>query len=309
MRTLILTASLLSFSSAAMAQQAPFVVAETGQGYGRLQAAVDAIGTREGTIDIAPGHYRDCAVQNGGAVRYRSVQPGGAVFSGGVCEDKAALVLHGRSARVEGIVFENMAVSEGNGAGIRLETGDLTVDNSTFRNSQQGILSATFPSGSVTVTRSTFSGLGTCDFGGGCAHSIYIGEYGSLTVTHSRFEAGRGGHYVKSRAPRARIVDNSFDDSRGHGTNYMIDLPNGATGQISGNEMVQGKDKDNYSAFIALGAEGHENRSAGLTITGNGAHYVPGLQRSSALLADWTGDAVTVSGNDVAPGVAVKARR
>lgn len=309
MRILLPAVSLLCLSSAAMAQQAPFTVAETGRGFGRLQAAVDAIGGGAGTIAIAPGTYRECAVQNGGTIRYRALQPGTAIFSGGICEDKAALVLHGRAASVEGIVFEKMAVSDGNGAGIRLETGDLTVDNSVFRDSQQGILSATFPGGSVTVTRSTFSGLGTCDYGGGCAHSIYIGDYGSLTVSHSRFEVGRGGHYVKSRAPRARIMDNSFDDSRGHETNYMIDLPNGATGQISGNEMVQGRDKDNYSAFIALGAEGHENRSAGLSITGNGAHFVPGLQRSSALLADWTGEAVTVSGNDVSPGITVKARR
>lgn len=313
MRILLVSASLLCLTaSAAIGQQsgaAPFVVMETGAGYSRLQGAVDAIGGGGGTIRIAPGRYRDCAVQNGGAITYRAAEPGTAVFSGGVCEDKAALVLHGRSARVEGIVFENMAVSDGNGAGIRLETGDLFVDNSVFRDSQQGILTATFPGGSVTVDRSTFSGLGTCDFGGGCAHSIYIGEYGSLTVTHSRFEAGRGGHYVKSRAPRVRMVDNSFDDSRGHETNYMIDLCNGATGQVSGNEMVQGKDKDNYSAFIALGAEGHENSSAGLSITGNGAHFVPGVQRSSALLADWTGDRVVVNGNSLSPGIAVMARR
>ncbi|HEX7873099.1 MAG TPA: right-handed parallel beta-helix repeat-containing protein, partial [Sphingobium sp.] len=274
MRFLALSLSLFCVSaSSAIAQGggAPFTVVETGRGYGRLQDAVDAIGSGTGTVEIAPGRYRDCAVQNGGSVVYRAAVPGGSVLSGGICEDKAALVLHGRSARVEGLIFEKMAVSDGNGSGIRLETGDLSIDNSVFRDSQQGLLTASFPQGSITITRSTFTGLGTCEFSGGCAHSIYVGDYGSLTVSHSRFEAGNGGHYVKSRAPRVRIVDNSFDDSRGHATNYMIDLPYGATGVISGNEMVQGKDKENYSAFIALGAEGKENSSAGLSITGNGA--------------------------------------
>ncbi|HEX7857987.1 MAG TPA: right-handed parallel beta-helix repeat-containing protein [Sphingobium sp.] len=312
MRFLLMSASLLCVSaSVAVAQsgRAPFTVAETGAGYAHLQQAVDAIGSGTATIDIAPGQYRECAVQNGGSIRYRAETPGTAVFSGGICEDKAALVLHGRSARVEGIVFEKMAVSEGNGAGIRLETGDLVIDNSVFRNSQQGLLTASYPQGSVTITRSTFSRLGTCDYGGGCAHSVYIGDYGSLTINHSRFEAGTGGHYVKSRAPHVRIVDNSFDDSRGHATNYMIDLSNGATGQISGNEMVQGKDKDNYSAFIALAAEGKENSSNGLTISGNGAHFVPGVQRSSALLADWTHDRVALGSNDIAAGITARVQR
>src|SRR3546814_5965210 len=71
-----------------------------------------------------------------------------------------------------------------------------------------------------------------------------------------RFELGNGGHYVKSRAAKAEIRDNSFDDTGGRETNYMIDLPEGATGLITANQMVQGKNKEYYSAFIALAAEG-----------------------------------------------------
>ncbi len=67
-------------------------------------------------------------------------------------------------------------------------------------------------------------------------------------MTRSRFEEGRGGHYVKSRAARVEIASSSFDDARGKATNYMIDLPGGAVGQISNNWFVQGRDKENYSA-------------------------------------------------------------
>ncbi|MCE7796908.1 right-handed parallel beta-helix repeat-containing protein [Sphingobium sufflavum] len=308
--TLLIASSTLAQGGAhAQGRAAPFTVAETGAGYGRLQEAVDAIGGGTGTVEVAPGTYGDCAVQQGGAIRYVAVTPGTAVFSGGICEGKAALVLNGRSARVEGLIFERMAVPDGNGAGIRLQTGDLVIDNSIFRDSQQGVLTATFPAGSVVINRSTFSGLGRCDQDLDCAHSVYIGAYGSLTITRSRFDSGRGGHYVKSRARRVRIVDNSFDDSRGHETNYMIDLPNGATGEISANEMVQGRNKDNYSTFIALAAEGAKQPSTGLSITGNGAHFVPGLERSSNLLADWTHERIVVGGNDLSPGIAVRVQR
>lgn len=311
MRFLLLSLPLLSVAASADAEigGAPFTIVESGGRYAHLQQAVDAIGEGRGTISIAPGLYRECAVQNGGDIRYGAASPGTVVFSGGICEGKAALVLHGRSASVDGMIFEKMAVPDGNGAGIRLETGNLSIDNSVFRQSQQGLLTASFPSGSITITRSTFSGLGTCAFSGGCAHSIYVGDYGSLTINRSRFEAGTGGHYVKSRAPVVQIVDNSFDDSRGEMTNYMIDLPNGARGRISGNEMVQGRSKDNYSAFIALGAEEAEHSSDGLAIAGNGARFVPGVDRNSAFLADWTGAAVALGVNDLAPGIKKVDRR
>src|SRR3546814_8257402 len=63
-----------------------------------------------------------------------------AIFGGVTCEGKAALVLRGDGARVEGVVFQNMRVPDGNGAGIRLERSDLDVVNAMFRGSEQGIL-------------------------------------------------------------------------------------------------------------------------------------------------------------------------
>lgn len=282
---------------------------DSGERFTSLADAVAAIGAGQGTVTIAPGVYGDCAVQTEGIVTYRAAQPGTAVFDGGACEGKAVLVLRGRGAAVDGVVFRNIAVPDGNGAGIRLEKGNLTVTNSMFVDSQQGILTASDPAASIRISRSTFNGLGRCDGGLACAHSIYIGEIASLVVERSRFEAGTGGHYVKSRARRADIVDNSFDDSKGRATNYMIDLPNGATGRIVANEMVQGADKDNYSAFIAVAAEGAHQPSDGLVIEGNGARFVPGLNRSSAFVADWSGARLAIGANDLGAGIVRYQRR
>ena len=165
-------------------------------------------------------------------------------------------------------MFQHMEVPDLNGAGIRLETGNLVVINSWFRDSQQGILTSDDPSASILIDHSTFSGLGRCDQGASCAHSIYIGNYGSLTVTHSRFERGNGGHYLKSRAARAVVTGNSFDDSHGHTTNYMIDLCAGSVGSITDNVFVQGKDKENHSAMITVAAE------ARIEMTDLLAHFV-----------------------------------
>lgn len=297
-------------TAAVLAQgTAPFTVTETGRGYGSLQQAVDAVGNGSGTIAIAPGTYRQCAVQQGGTISYLAVQPGSVTFDGVTCEGKAAFVLRGNAAKVSGIIFRGMAVSDFNGAGIRLERGDLTVAQSWFADSQQGILTGDDQNGTIVIDKSTFSGLGTCEGAGGCAHSIYIGNYGRLRVTRSRFERGTGGHYVKARATRVEIAASSFDDSNGSSTNYMIDLPAASTGQITNNWFVQGRSKENYSAFIAVGAEDRLHSANGLVVAGNDARFAPSVRRSSAFVADWTGDDITIQDNNLGAGLARYERR
>ncbi|PKP98856.1 MAG: hypothetical protein CVT74_09665 [Alphaproteobacteria bacterium HGW-Alphaproteobacteria-13] len=282
---------------------APYVVAETGQGFGRLQEAVDAIGDGTGTIRIAPGYHRDCAVQTAGRVAFVAAEPGRAILDGVTCEGKAALVLRGAGARVEGLVFQNMRVPDGNGAGIRLEQSDLSISDSLFRNSEEGILTADDPSATLTIDRSTFSRLGRCDRGLSCAHSVYTGAYGRVVVTHTRFEKGSGGHYLKTRARAVDIRDNSFDDTQGTATNYMIDLPAGATGRIANNLFVQGRDKENYSALIAVAAETRDNSSRGLSIENNRASLPQGIGRTTAFVADWSGDPLAIGANELGDGI------
>ncbi len=299
-----------ALSAAASAQSgAPFQNAETGRSYGSLQQAVDAIGEGEGTIIIAPGTYRQCAIQKAGVVAFRASVPGQSVFDSATCEDKAALVLRGDAASIDGIIFQNMRVKDRNGAGIRLEKGDLTITRAIFRNSEQGILTADDRSGSISIDRSTFSGLGRCDGGYSCAHSIYIGGYGSLSVSNSRFERGNGGHYVKSRATRISVTDSAFDDTRGKETNYMIDLSNGAIGSIARNVFVQGASKENYSAFITVAPEGRQQSSVGLSISANEASIAPGVERNTVFLADWSGDRIALGGNRLGRGLKPFERR
>ena len=286
----------------------PFVVAETGQYFGSLQQAVAAIGAGSGTIRIAPGRYRDCAVQEAGRIAFVAEERGSAVFDGGACEDKATLVLRGRAASVDGLVFVNVRVPDGNGAGIRLEDGDLRVSYTLFANGQCGILTANGLPGSISIDRSTFSGLGKHPDGDG-AHSLYVGDYGRLSVTNSRFERGTGGHYLKSRSARIEVLNNSFDDSQGRRTNYLIDLSNGATGRIAGNTFVNGLGKENHGTMIAVAPEGAENSSAGLVIEDNDVSLAPGFPWHTAFVGDWSGERLAIRGNRVARGIALVERR
>jgi len=302
-RTLALAAALSAATAAAQPAPARFTVVETGRTYARLADAVEAIGDGRGTIRIAPGRYRDCAVQEAGRIAFVAETEGTAIFDGGICEDKATLVLRGESAHVEGLVFTHDRVADGNGAGIRIEQGDLSVAYVRFVDSQCGILSAADPNGTISIDHSTFSGLGRHPDGNG-AHSLYIGHYGALRVTNSRFERGTGGHYLKSRSPRIEALNNSFDDSAGTDTNYMIDLPEGAVGRIAGNIFVQGVGKENYGTLIAVHAEAGDHPSAGLIIEDNVASVAPGFRWSTAFVGDWSGEALVIRNNRLGERIA-----
>ncbi len=302
-RILPLIALALTAPAVAQTARAPFTIQETGQGFATVDEAVQSVRMGTATILIAPGTYRQCTVQAGGVITYKAVEPGTVIFDGTTCEGKAAFVLRGQGSVVDGIIFRNMRVGDGNGAGVRTEMGDLTVKNSMFLDSQEGILGGQPTGQRITIDHSSFSGLGQCDESPDCAHSIYLANQGNVTVTNSRFERGRGGHYVKLRSPNVQIADNSFDDTGGHKTNYMIDLPDGATGLITRNTFVQGRDKENWTGFVVVAAESRTYPSAGLRVEGNVANLAPGETRSPAFVADLSHERLAVGANKLGAGV------
>ena len=92
-------------SQAAAQGSGAFTIEENGRSFATLQQAVDAIGDARATILIAPGTYRQCAVQRAGVVLYAARENGSVTFDTATCEGKAALVLRGLGAEVRGITF------------------------------------------------------------------------------------------------------------------------------------------------------------------------------------------------------------
>jgi len=303
MRHLIPFLALALTVPAAAQRGAPFTIAETGQGFATIDDAVQSVRMGTATILISPGTYHQCTVQAGGVITFKAVQPGTAIFDGTTCEGKAAFVLRGQGSTVDGLVFRNMRVPDGNGAGVRTEMGNLTVTNSMFMDSQEGILGGEPVNQKIVIDHSTFTGLGQCDETPDCAHSIYLANKGSVSITNSRFERGTGGHYVKLRVPNISIANNSFDDTGGRKTNYMIDLPEGSSGVITRNTFVQGRQKENWTGFVVVAAEARNYRSAGLRVEGNTASLAPGETRSPAFVADYSHERLAVGANKLGTGI------
>src|SRR3546814_12388711 len=89
----------------------------------------------------------------------------------------------------------------------------------------------------------------------------------------------------------------------------MVDLPAGATGRIANNLFVQGSDKENRSALIAVAAEGADNPSRGLAITGNRASLSPETSWPSVFVADWSGESLATAAHDLGPRLPKLGRR
>jgi hypothetical protein len=67
--------------------------------------------------------------------------------------------------------------------------------------------------------------------------------------------------------------------------------------------FVQGADKENYSALIAVAAEGRVHSSNGLAISGNDASIAPGVDRNTIFVAVWGDDRPVLGSNRLGRGL------
>nr|MCV4206126.1 right-handed parallel beta-helix repeat-containing protein [Roseomonas sp. SXEYE001] len=184
-------------------------------------------------------------------------------------------------------------VSSNNGAGVRYETGNLTITNSYIHDNQNGVLANADASGSITVRNSEFDGNGAGD---GFTHNLYANGVGSLVIEDSYFHDAVVGHEIKSRALNTTITNNRIFDNEGNAS-YSIDLPDGGKAVIADNVIQQSANTSN-PAIIHFGGENAPPAGSSLSITGN--TVINDLDTPSAkLLLNHTDLTAQVSGNRV----------
>jgi hypothetical protein len=213
------------------------------------------------TVKIASGTYVDCAVWPR-RVSNLTIEGQGAVIADRTCSSKGLFVVDSSDVVIRGITFKGAKVKDHNGAGIRIEGKNVTVENSRFIDNENGILTNNGPTSTVTVRNSYFEGNGTCI--AACGHGIYAGHLGLLRVEKSEFVGQHEGHHVKSRALRTELVDNTIHDGPAGNASYLVDVPNGGDVLITGNALEKGPNAKNHSAAIVIGEES-EKRGANPT--------------------------------------------
>lgn len=154
------------------------------------------------------------------------------------------------NAILENIVFDGAQVSDGNGgngAGIRFQANNLTINNCAFMNCQNGILegNGAVNSSNVLIMNSEFYNNGyqlqNASLSG-YEHHIYISASADiLMVSNCWFHHPRGqANSLKTRAQRSFILYNLIDEeSDGYGS-WEINIAQGGLNVIMGNVIIQG---------------------------------------------------------------------
>jgi len=244
------------------------------------------------TVLIQPGEYDDCAVWDASNLTIAASGPG-VVFAGKTCQGKAIFVINGNDVTVRGITFMHAAVPDHNGAGIRAQGTNLTIEDSRFIDNEEGILSGANRRSTIRIIGSEFRGNGTCI--AACAHGVYAGNIGLLDVEQSHFTDTHEGHDIKSRALRTVLRGNDISDGPTGHASYLVDIPNGGDLLMEHNTLSKGPHTDNNTTAVAIGEEGESNPTASLVIRDNA--FTNLLSQQTAFVTNRTGTPAELSGN------------
>jgi len=218
-------------------------------------------------ILIGPGEYFDCTVwQANNLVIEGSGPDAKAIITDKTCQGKAIFVIAGNDTTVRNLTLTRARVPDMNGAGIRMEGRNLTIEAVKFINNQDGILGGG-PGSRVIVRDSQFLQNGIC--ANACAHGIYAGEVDLLRVEHSRFFETWQGSHVKSRGLRTEVIGCDIADGTNGTSSYLIDVSNGGSLVVRDNTLEKGPRAENHTTAISIGAEGVTHPTHEIVIENN----------------------------------------
>ncbi|MDA8250978.1 MAG: right-handed parallel beta-helix repeat-containing protein [Rhodospirillales bacterium] len=246
-------------------------------------------------IKIAAGQYFDCAVWRANDLVIEGADPKTTVITDKVCQGKALFVTVGKNITVRNLTLTRARVPDGNGAGIRAEGENLTIDHVYFINNQDGILSAPSPNSKILIRDSEFLRNGSCDNAAGCAHGIYINAAALLRVEHSKFFETKHGHHIKSRAKETEIIDCDIADGPNGTASYDIEIPNGGGVVVRGNHIEKGPKSENHTGAVVIGFEGITQPTPQIAVENN-TFQVDG-DYNSYLVVNMTATPAELKGN------------
>ena len=219
-------------------------------------------------IVIAPGEYFDCAVWRASKLVIEgSGKPEDTVITDKTCQGKGLFLTDGEDITIRNLTLTRARVPDGNGAGLRMEANNLTVEHVRFVNNQNGILVNNDVKGALIVRDSEFLRNGAC--AGACAHGIYAGNLDLLRVERSKFFETRQAHHIKSRARRTEVIDSDLQDGANGTSSYQIEVPNGGSVIVRGCNLQKGPKSENHSGAIVIGKEGVTQPTREITVENN----------------------------------------
>ncbi len=206
-------------------------------------------------IEIRPGDYRGQPAvwtRNNLLIRASEGRPV-MIADGKNAEGKAIWVVRGANVRIESIEFRGARAASGNGAGVYVERGNLSLVRCAFFDNEIGLLTANLPETTLEVSDSEFAAAPRHE--GQQHHLLHVGAIGRFVLSGSRFAQGYRGSLVKSRARESHVRYNMLLDGVEGRSSYELDFPNGGIVYVIGNTIGQSATTDN-PVLVSYGTEG-----------------------------------------------------
>ncbi len=286
----------------AMAATASAATLKVGPGdkYKTIAAAVAA--SHDGdTIDVRPGIYLNDFAEIGTKIKLQAVGGFAKLKATVPIPNEKAILITATDITIRNLQFIGAQVSQGdggNGAGIRYQSGNLTLSECYFTGNQAGILGVGDGTGTVTIEKSEFYRNGAkTGSSAGYTHNLYLGGLAKLTIADSYFHGANVGHEIKSRAAVTVITNTRVVDGPTGTASYSIDAPNGGAVTIANAQIEQGPLSQNPN-IIAFGEEGSLYPGSKLVIQGS---LIENDLKSSSARGVWnaTGKPATIRNSQV----------
>jgi MYXO-CTERM domain-containing protein len=263
MRTLALGTTVSLLLLAASSHAATLEVGP-GKTYSKPCDAI-AVAQPNDTVAVDPGTYTDSCFITVPGLTVKGVGGMPKIDLSGTDHPagyKGIYVIDADGVHIENLELTGANISDGNGAngaGLRVEAGNLTVHGCYIHDNQNGLLGG--GPGTMTIENTEFArnGAGNGCNVGGCTHNLYVsGAVDKLVFQYNWSHIiTTDGHLLKTRAKENQILYNRITGETGH-ESYAIDLPNGGLAIVVGNLVEKGKNPGNSTLFI-WGEEGANN--------------------------------------------------
>lgn len=286
-------ATLLAAVLLAVPAHAATLAVGPGRAFDRPSAAARAAQDGD-TITIDPGDYYDCAIWSRDHLTIAGTGPG-VVITDTTCQNKAQFIVQGIDATIRDISFARARVADNNGAGIRAEGRDLTVESSRFLNDQTGLLAADNPGSTVHIVDCTFADNGVRDIGPP-SPALSVGAIATLRVESSRFERSRGGTDIFSGAGRTELTANRIEDGDSGVRDALVVLADGGSLVMADNLLRRGPSTARVNAAV------HAYPGPAGTLELRRNTLLNASARPAALLLDWSAGSTVFAANVLGRG-------
>ncbi|MCW3476174.1 hypothetical protein OL599_16465 [Rhodovastum sp. RN2-1] len=205
------------------------------------------------TIAIDPGDYFDCLRVRVNRLTIVGSGPG-VVLTDTACDGKALIVAAADDLVLRNLTLQRVRVPDGNGAGIRAEGRNLTVDHVRFINNQSGIITTDSPDSVIRITDSTFTDNGVCN-GPRCAHALVFGAVARVRIEKSVITGTRGAHQIVTSARLTELQGDRIEDGEKGSASFQVLVPSGGSLVMEDCVVQKGPNAANTRAAVMLDGE------------------------------------------------------